>query len=164
MRRLPIMAETRRKVKVVFRLERDKDGYPPVDQESVWAYDLGNDEYEIGNIPFYAPLVSLGDVVSAHVYNGELFAESWIRGSGNSTVRVILLQDDKDMEPLRAELKALGCSSERSSARYVAVNVPPEVSFRAVQTILKRGAAQGRWGYEESAVSEAHLHEVPYAR
>jgi hypothetical protein len=155
-----LVADARPQVKVVFRLERDENGYPPFDQESVWAYDLGNGEYEIGNIPFYAQLLSCGHVVSARLYNGELWAESLVRASGNSTARVFV-KARNDVPPLRQRLRELGCSSELdNTGRLVAINVPPQVAFAIVQAVLREGEAQGRWGYEESAISLQHQREI----
>jgi hypothetical protein len=40
--------------KVFFRLQKDADGYPPFEIESLWARPVGPDRYELDNIPFFA--------------------------------------------------------------------------------------------------------------
>jgi hypothetical protein len=49
--------------KVLFRVigETQDD----VNVETLWAFDLGDDRYRLGNSPFYAYSVSAGDVVYA---------------------------------------------------------------------------------------------------
>lgn len=49
-------------VKVVFKLEKDEDDYPPADYESVWALPVGEGLFQIDNIPFFATEIALGDV------------------------------------------------------------------------------------------------------
>jgi len=41
------------RVKVYFDLEKDADGYPPVNSESMWAVPMGEFRFRIDNIPFF---------------------------------------------------------------------------------------------------------------
>jgi hypothetical protein len=50
---------------VVFELEVDEDGWPPVGGERVWAFDLGDDLYRIDNVPWFVRDLAVGDVVVA---------------------------------------------------------------------------------------------------
>jgi hypothetical protein len=40
--------------KVWFSVEQDKDGYPPVMAESIWAAPLSPTNYRLKNVPFFA--------------------------------------------------------------------------------------------------------------
>jgi len=74
--------------KVLFRVPRD-DGTAEV--ETLWATELGNDEYKIDNSPFYAYSVSWQDIVYAPfdpIEERPTF-QRVVRKSGNRTVRVI---------------------------------------------------------------------------
>src|SRR3546814_1508119 len=62
-------------VKIRFPLEQDESGYPPETSETMWAVPLGNGRYRLDNIPFYAKLVSDGDVVAASIIDGDLTFE-----------------------------------------------------------------------------------------
>ena len=39
------------RVKVRFRLDRDAEGWPPVEREGVWAKPAGAEQYELDNVP-----------------------------------------------------------------------------------------------------------------
>src|SRR5438128_3554168 len=81
--------------KVLFRVPNE-DGSAQV--ETLWATDLGNDQYKLDNSPFYAYSVSWQDVVFAPFDQDEEFPtfQRVISKSGNRTVRVIL---DPPVEP-----------------------------------------------------------------
>jgi hypothetical protein len=72
--------------KVLFRLEKDEDGYPPEEVESLWGF-LRKDGIELDNIPFFAKGVALGDVVAARkAPDGALEFQSVVRRG--DTVRI----------------------------------------------------------------------------
>jgi hypothetical protein len=134
--------------KVIFRLERDEDGYPPVDLEGVWATRLGEDEYEVDNIPFFAK-VALGDVVRTVIRDGEPHFESILKYSGNSLIRVVYY-DGTDPTDVRRELERLGAETELNAThRLIAVNVPRGGDVAEIQKFLGIAEQQERLGYEE---------------
>ena len=100
-------------VKIKFPLEQDESGYPPESSEAMWAIPLGEGRYAIDNIPFYAKLVSDGDIVSASVIDGELIFEKILELSRNCTIRIVTL-DDSDGSEVRKALEAIGCKIEGS--------------------------------------------------
>lgn len=127
-------------VKIVFRLDKDADGYPPREFESMWAVPLGEGRYRLDNIPFYATEVSAEDVVTASMVNGELLFERLLEEGGHSTVR-LLCWNDGEIEPVRTALRNMGCSSELSDIRgLIAVDIPPSVDYREVRKFLIDGA------------------------
>src|SRR3546814_5701900 len=79
----------------------------------MWAVPLGNGRYRLDNIPFYAKLVSDGDVVAASIIDGDLTFEEILEASGNCTIRVITL-DDSDGSEVRKVLEDIGCKVEGS--------------------------------------------------
>jgi hypothetical protein len=83
----------RRRTKVVFSLEPETDDWPPVATEGVWARPLGNDEYELDNVPWFARGVACGDRVRADSEDGMLVVREQIAWSGRYTIRVIPLGD-----------------------------------------------------------------------
>jgi hypothetical protein len=135
--------------KVLFRLERDDEGYPPADVEGLWAEETGDGGFVIDNIPFFAREATLGDVVEARRIGDELFYASTREPSGNSLLRVVLF-DGHDPSGLRSDLARLGCSTEQSHLRsLIAVNVPPTIDIGEVRTLLDEGTRNGFWDYEE---------------
>jgi hypothetical protein len=144
-------------VKVVVKLEKDEDGYPPLDYEGLWAIPLGEGLFQIDNIPFFATCIALGDVVSATSERGELRYREVVRPSGHSTLR-LLIHDEKEVPAVRELLEKLGCASERSHIpRLISVDVPPAVPLDTLRPLLDEGESQGRWGYEEACVAAGQM-------
>jgi hypothetical protein len=137
-------------VKVLFRLNRDPDGYPPVDVESVWAIRQPDGSYKIDNIPFYARGVAVGDTVTVNEIDGELFFAALARPSGNSLIRAIVY-DEAEVSKLCVELKALGCDVE-VYGRFVAVDVPASISYAPICQLLEEGMSAERLGFEEAVL------------
>lgn len=143
-----------RHVKVLFRLEKDDDGYPPADVEGIWAEEMDSGVFVIDNIPFYSHEVSLGDVIEVETVADEYFYSGTRQKSGNSLVRVIVF-DGRDSSDLRCELKKLGCATEQSDLKsLVAVNIPPTVDMNKVRAILDEGCGNGWWDYEEAIIRQ----------
>jgi hypothetical protein len=139
-------------VRIVFRLERDEDGYPPYDTERLWAKRLGSDTFEIDNIPVFARDVSLGDHVSAIDEEGQLTFRSVIARGGHSTVRVVT-PADADGHLLLRSFVDLGCTARESRINgFYTIDVPPSVSLSTVERLLEDGERKGLWDYEESAI------------
>ncbi len=140
-------------VKVVVKLEKDEDDYPPVDYEGLWALPVGEGLFQIDNVPFFARGIAHGDIVSATFEQQELRFQEVVRPSGHSTLRLIIY-DEKDIPSVRALLEELGCSIERSHIPgLISVDVPPTVSLAVLRKILDEGEAQERWGYEEACLA-----------
>lgn len=141
------------RVKVVFKLGKDEDDYPPADYESLWAVPVGEGLFQLDNIPFFANEVALGDVVSAVPMGGELRFQEVVRPSGHSTLRLIIY-DKEEVPAVRKLLEERGCVSEGSHIPgLISVDVPPSVSLAALRPILDEGEAQERWGYEEACLA-----------
>lgn len=142
-------------VKILFRLIKDNDGYPPREWESMWAVPLGGGCYRLDSIPFYAVGISSEDVVAATNVDGELLFERLVEEGGHTTVR-LLCWNDADVEPVRAALRDLGCASELSDIRgLIAVDVPPAVDYKRVREFLINGTDTDRWDVEESCLAHA---------
>ncbi|HEX8699276.1 MAG TPA: DUF4265 domain-containing protein [Myxococcaceae bacterium] len=120
--------------------------------ETLWMIkrDAG---YELDNIPFYVQELALGDIVAVHPdESGALWFSELVRASGHSTLHLWFAQE-KDVEPVRAALRQLGCSSEGSDLpRLVAVDVPPEVPYEKVKDFLEQGERSGQFEYQEACL------------
>ena len=136
-------------MRIFFRIERDEDGWPPVDVESMWGERV-EDGYRIDNIPFYAPLLAYGDVVTAGVENGRLEFTGMVRASGHGTVRIIA-HEESTVPVIQQELVALGCACEPGPLRgFLAVDIPPMASYRKITDLLRAGLHAERFEYEEA--------------
>jgi hypothetical protein len=115
-------------VRVLFRLERGRDGYPPVDVEGLWAKPVGEGRYEIDNIPFFVREIAVGDIIEADHFKSEFWFRSVVSRSGHSTIRVIIYQAHlaEMRQTIEQQLSALGCDWEGGHiASLIAVDVPP---------------------------------------
>ncbi len=141
-----------------FRLQIDLvtiDDWPPVAAETVWVTRLVDERYAVDNVPFFVRGLAPGDTVLAKpdtLQPGLLRLDSIVGRSGHSVVRVIVSSADF-VKLSRDRFSAIGCDTELSSFPLLfAVDIPPNVRFRAVEVLLKRGVSEGWWDYEEGLV------------
>lgn len=142
--------------KVLFRVEGD-DGQ--VNVETLWAFDLGHDRYQLDNTPFYAYSVSLGDVVYATVdaTGGLPTFHAVVKKSGNRTVRVFFddpVEPGSASERLLNELVSLGCEYEGANERYIAITIPSHVELAGVRDFLVENALT--WEHADPSYTELY--------
>ncbi|HYO59748.1 DUF4265 domain-containing protein [Archangium sp.] len=138
-------------VRVLFKLEKADEDYPPVDYERLWARRLEPGLFEIDNIPFFVRDISAGDVVSAGEGEGEVVFSELVRGSGSSTLRVIVF-DAAQVEDVRRRLQELGCSTELNVSKMLGVDVPAHVDLQAVRTWLMKEQSSGTLEFEDACI------------
>jgi len=145
-----------REAKVLFKLEKDADDYPPDDWESLWAKEVGNGGlYCIDNIPFFIRGISLGDIVLVQKLNKELRFDRIIEPSTHSVLRVILFEME-NLAALKKQISSFGCEWEAAHIDgLIAIDVPGTVTIEAVLDYLKAGEDEGLWSYEEASLRHA---------
>jgi hypothetical protein len=120
--------------------------------ESMWAVDLGEDLYELRNVPFYAYDLNFGDVVRATADSSELKPEvrSVERRSGNRTLRVFFKKSVEKPRTLKLleSLKPLLVSFEGVSEFYFALDLEPESDIAEVRRVLDEWQDTGWVEYE----------------
>jgi hypothetical protein len=140
--------------KVLFRVSGD-DGSTEV--ETLWATELGNDEYKLDNSPFYAYSVSWEDIVYAPfdpIEERPTF-QRVIKKSGNRTIRVVFkppVEAGNSSDQLLQGLVALGCSYEGADRGYMSINIPVDVQLEVVRDYLI--FKQANWEYADPRYSE----------
>ena len=143
-----------RLVKIVLRHEEGDD----VHVETPWAKQVGDNLYELDNLPWYAYGVSCGDVVEAiPAEDGLPEFRRVVRKSGNRTVRVILeppANQSADSKAILDRLVSMGCDYEGMDYSYVAVNIPPAAIFEDVCDFL---TSTGQT-WEHADPTYEHLH------
>lgn len=142
------------RTKVVFLLERDKDGYPPVDAEGLWVELLDERRARIDNIPFFVRAATMGDVIEYSSTGGELRYVANVQPSRNSLIRVVCYSH-VDPTSIRNRIGEFGCESEYDAGhRLIAVNIPPEADLEGLQQYLEHEEAIGSVGYEEPIITK----------
>jgi hypothetical protein len=146
------MKQSEEYVKISVKLEKDEDGYPPVDWEDLWAISLEDSRFRIDNVPFYAVGISYGDIVSAMKRGDKLVFTEVTEAKGNSTLRVIAYEENI-VKNVRDELSAIGCSTEISNIpTFFSIDVPREIDYSKVAEILNIYTQKGLIDYQESAL------------
>jgi hypothetical protein len=81
--------------------------------------------------------------------------------SGHSTYRLVLPEDTNEEKFLTdwVRLGELGCTYERATRRYVAIDVPPHADIYAVYQVLEEGERTCQWEFEEGHCG--HLEPKP---
>lgn len=145
------MKDFSKHVKIRIPLERDADGYPPADNEYLWAEPIGG-AYKIDNIPFFALGISLGDVVEAKTIDDDLLFARVLDSSNHSTVRIVIFDMDH-AEMIVEHLAGYGCAVENSHIPgLVAIDIPPSANIAGVRDYLHRGEESEIFEYEEASV------------
>ena len=121
-------------------------------EEALWARPLGDDAYEIDDIPCCAYGLNCGDVVLATQDAPDLQPEvrSVLRRSGNQTLRASFCDQLSSEEQQRviAALESMGTEIERATAQFVCINVPRASSLQAVRDYLVAQESAGALEYE----------------
>jgi Domain of unknown function (DUF4265) len=138
-------------VKVVVLLEQEEEDYPPVDYEELWTTPLGEGLYRIESIPFFARGIARGDIVSAVEEEEALIFQGVEEQSGHSTIRLVVYNADA-VPAITERFERLGCLSETTFTKLVALDVPPSLSLESLRERLDLGFTQGQWDYEEASI------------
>ena len=138
--------------RILFRLQKDEDGYPPHEWESLWGIKLTDGQFQIDNIPFFVKGISLEDIVVAQYKDTE---KEWhfqhiAQRSQNSAMRIIVF-DSTEVAVVRNGLESLGCTTE-SMKRLLAINIPASVSIEDIDNFLQPGKVQGRLECEDASI------------
>lgn len=121
--------------------------------ESMWAVELGDDLFELRNVPFHSYGLNFGDVVRAIPDRPDEKPRvlEVVRPSGHQTLRVVFLDDltndAQRLEHLRS-LARFGATYEGRSRSLFAVDIEPDGDVNAVRDVLDVLLADGILGYE----------------
>jgi hypothetical protein len=120
--------------------------------ESIWAVDLGDNLYELQNVPFCAYGLNCGDVVRASVNGPGLKPEvcGIVSRSGNRTVRINFCDalPKSEQQPVIDALSSLGAQVERATSQFLGLNVPANASYDAICAYLRDQERAGLLDYE----------------
>src|SRR5215203_295190 len=146
--------------KVLFRVPNEDGG---ANVETLWAYDLGSDEYKLDNLPYYAYGVSCDDVILAPFDDDEQFPtfQKVVSKSGNRTIRIIFdlpFESGNESEALVNRLVTMGCDFEGANKKYIVINIPPLVELDEVAKELID--ADVAWEYADPTCEELFPNEA----
>lgn len=143
--------------KVVFHLDQNEDGFPPISVEMLNAKALGNATFKVENAPFFTPNISYGDVVKATPTDtpDEYEFEEVVEQSQFTTLSIIIM--DQSMDSFLMDFfRGSDCVieyGEFGAYRVLAVAVPSSVEYAPVREQLQSLEDQGLISFAELAVA-----------
>ncbi|MBE7173834.1 MAG: DUF4265 domain-containing protein [Williamsia sp.] len=145
-------------VKILFRSYNDLLEQDAV--ESMWAnvVDSTVGYYKIDNIPLYVPLLASDDIIQAEYdeEEGMLTYRQTIQPSGNSTIWVVMTDEEVDIDDVRKRLYDLGCNSEAPSDQYFSLEIKATINYLRIKDELNRLRTDGIIDYVEPCLSVQH--------
>lgn len=121
--------------------------------ESLWSNSLGNQLYELQNIPFYAEHLNLQDIVKCdESVDGLPVIQKLVKRSGNRTLRVIFRDETPEdtCVDIIWELGKQKIFSEKVADRRFMFNIPPTSDYAWAQSFLNEKENEGLlWVYEQ---------------
>lgn len=148
---LPLEQVEDKTVKVVLvQTYQDSD---ETDTETPWALDMGNNQYQLKNFPFFFYGLSFNDIFEAkpseaHPDDPHPYFVRLIEKSGHRTVRIFLknsIQDSVPAAQVLEQLKALHCGYEGNGSTFFVVNIQPHCDFEAVIALIENSPEVEMW-------------------
>lgn len=145
-------------VKILFRFYSDFLEEETV--ERMWATVVDRDRglFKLDNIPFYAQSVASEDIVFAEYDETEkmLTFREIKEHSGNSTIQVVIMDKNTEINEIRNIFKKFGCPSERMYDHYFVMAVPSIVDYKIIKVKLDELEANETIGYIEACLADRH--------
>ena len=131
--------------------------------ETLWTeiIDAEKGLYKIDNIPFYGPEFSSDDIVFAEFDEDEerITYRNVVEYSGNSTIQIIILDENLNVENLRNEFKELGCETEGTGSNYFVMEVLYEQKYSPIFKKLTELETAEKISFAEPNISQKHISE-----
>jgi hypothetical protein len=145
-------------VKILFRFYSDVLEEETV--ETMWAIVVDQEKglYKLDSIPFYAPLIASDDTVFAEYDEKEtmLTYRKTIEYSGNSTIRVVVMDNSMEVNEIRKKFENIGCVSEKINDAYFTMEVPATIDYKIIKNELDELEQKEIIGYSEPCLSNLH--------
>lgn len=142
--------------RVFVTLKRNDEGYPPWDEEEIWAEPAGSDLFRLDASPTFAKGLSYRDVVHVVAVGERWYIDRVVESHGHSTIRAILF-DDEHHDRLQSLCREHGCDADHTEVQGLfAIDVPPDKNYNELVKELTEGHRNGFWDYEVGAVSAHH--------
>ncbi len=126
--------------------------------EALWAQPLGDNLYELLNVPFFAYDLNFLDIVEATSGWPDLKIQvrRVVRRSGHRTVRVFFqaVLAESERQPTLEQLILLGATYETATEAYYALDIAPDADYDAVCEQLTDWERQGLLDFETCEARE----------
>lgn len=145
------------KHKIIFKLECDDEGYPPIEYELLNATNISEDNFRIDNAPFFVSNVSYHDIVQAceSEVPGQYYFVKLIQESTFTSISVIII--DREMDVFLMDLfRGLNCVieyGEFGSLQILGVAVPASTDYQKLRVQLEFLELQSKLSFSELVVA-----------
>jgi uncharacterized protein DUF4265 len=120
---------------VVFRLEPDDVGWPPVEAECLWLEPKGCN-YICRTAPLFLP-VAVDDEIELCETAPDGEVTKWrLVSPCDRSLLWIADTGGRDLDGILAGFREIGCNTSRSKLSVAAVDIPPEVSREQIDKLL----------------------------
>lgn len=144
-------------MKVVLPYIDFEDNYS---KENVWVEFLGDNQYKIDNIPFFAQGLSYKDIISVKEVDEQLVFDELIKPSGHSTIQIIFFKE-VDVKRVLEKLSSISCTWEGMNDLYFAIDIAHNINYSIVKEILDEEEFVNKTlCYCEASLSEKHFKEI----
>lgn len=129
-------------------------------EEKLWIEKKNDLEYQIKNIPFFAPNLAYNDIISVENDEGELYFEDLIQASEHSTIQIVFfnLESIKDVTN---DIEKMDCSWEGiDNQNIIAIDVPENVDYKKIREYLEKKFNNKVLDYKEACLSETHANNL----
>jgi hypothetical protein len=129
-------------------------------EEILWIQKINDSEYQIKNIPFFAPNLAFDDIISVEDDEGNFYFEDIIKTSEHSTIQIVMFDDEKIKEVIK-DLEDLNCSWEgMNNQAILAVDVPSSINYRIIKEYLEEKLQKNVLDYKEACLSITHFNNL----
>jgi hypothetical protein len=134
-------------IELLFQLQQDEDGWPPVAVEGLWCEPL-NGHYRLQTCPLFVKRLSIGDLLAVELdAHEEVHEFKVVEPSANTTVW-IMFWDESVLENTLEQLRLIKCDTTGPltgmETSHCSVNVGAHIDMSDVDEILQplEGAEQ----------------------
>lgn len=129
-------------------------------EESLWIDILENNEYQIKNIPFFAPNIAYNDIIKVENDDGILYFDEVVKTSEHSTIQVIIFKIEF-IDIFIKDIESLKCSWEGANNQIlIAIDIPNNVHYIKIKSYLDKQFEDNVLDYKESCLSETHSKQI----
>ena len=143
-------------VEVIFKIEKDPDGYPKSRDAEALLCKPSNPECSlctVASVPFYLRNVAYGDTISTEEGESASLQFKEVVKRGGYSVYRILLHDSKMKKELIGKLLDFDVLVEQDGD-LIAFAVPPSADQDSIVQYILDGKSQGFWGAQDGYVTE----------
>ncbi len=143
----------RKPVKILYIVPDDEDDEDAGMAEGLWAFSLGEQLYQLQNIPVFAEHLNVEDIVHCvEPTDTQPVIQEVVKRSGNRTLRVIFTEDadDETCVDVIWELTQRGIAHEQAASKNYMFNIAPNDDYAWAQDFLRAKDQEGiLWLYEQ---------------